>query len=67
MTFKASPLDKPIIENGVVCSEDKDGIKPPLREKAAAMILYNIPTLTHPLLQLIHNLNMSDSNNLEAC
>ena len=56
MQRNSRPLGKSVIEQGVVCSENDDDMKPPLREEVTAMVVNNIPSLTHHLLQFIYHL-----------
>ena len=55
--WKHLPLFKSFIKCCVICAQNKHNIKPSLREEVTAMIIHNIPSLTHLIFYFIHNLH----------
>lgn len=50
------PAFQPLIQQGIVCSQDKHDVEPSLWEKVTAVIVYNDTAVTHFILQLINHL-----------
>jgi hypothetical protein len=53
VTLSSLPLDQSVIQVTVVCLENKDYVKPPLRKKVAAMIVNYFPSWRHLLFKFI--------------
>lgn len=54
-------LFKSFIKCCVVCSKHKYNIKPSLWKKITTMVIYNISTFAHLILQFVHNLQRKKS------
>lgn len=50
------PAFEAIVEIGVVSAEDKNNVKPAFRKEITAMVINNYASISHLVLQLIHNL-----------
>lgn len=53
---KHKPAFKTIVEIGVVCAEDKNNVKPAFRKEITAMVINYDASVSHFVLQFIHNL-----------
>jgi len=53
-----SPLLQSLVENAVVSAQYKDDVKPTLGEEFTAVVVNDVATFTHTLLQLVNHLNV---------
>ncbi len=60
------PLLEPFIEQCVVSAKNEYNVKPSLREKVAAVIVYHITSPRHLLFQFINNLHTIKTVEVQA-
>lgn len=53
------PIGQSVVQDGVICPQNKHYVKPPLWEEVTAMIVNNLASLSHSVLHLIYELQQT--------
>ena len=53
------PIGQSVVQDGIICPQNKHYVKPPLWEEVTAMIVNNLASLSHSVLHLIYELQQT--------
>jgi hypothetical protein len=54
------PMGQSVIQDSIICPQNKRYVKPSLREEVTAMIVNNLASLSHSVLHLIYKLQQTN-------